>query len=184
MVGVANNRRTQYTVNVLKETLLSLLTQKELSKITVTEICDMADVNRGTFYLHYDNPIDLFNQIEEEIMDEILPLLDDKPHDHFRDWMTRLIEVIDDHRQAMKIIIKDDRPDSPVFKLFEQAHEKMVADMMECNPDFDRVKDEYRFRFCLDGAVGMITKWLEDEDISSDEVAELMMELMDKNVTS
>ena len=47
------DRRTRYTRQTIKETFLELLKQKNFTKITVTEICKISEINRGTFYLHY-----------------------------------------------------------------------------------------------------------------------------------
>ena len=47
------DRRTRYTRQAIKEILLEELKTKPYSKITVTEICKKAEMNRGTFYLHY-----------------------------------------------------------------------------------------------------------------------------------
>ncbi|WP_054654463.1 TetR/AcrR family transcriptional regulator [Lentilactobacillus kisonensis] len=71
MVGIKNNRRTQYTIQTLKRALLTLLQQEPLAKVTVTQICQEADINRGTFYLHFDNPDNLFEAIENDIFDQI-----------------------------------------------------------------------------------------------------------------
>ena len=43
------DRRTRYTRQVIKEAFLKLLEEKEYPKITVTEICRLAEINRGTF---------------------------------------------------------------------------------------------------------------------------------------
>ena len=44
------NRKTQYTKSVIRESFLSLLREKPVEKITVTELCAKADINRSTFY--------------------------------------------------------------------------------------------------------------------------------------
>jgi len=49
------DRRTRKTVNALRTAFLELLRQKPADKITVTEITKLADVDRKTFYLHYDS---------------------------------------------------------------------------------------------------------------------------------
>ena len=53
MTGISNNRRVQYTVSQFKAALLQILATKSLDEVTVTEICRQADLNRGTFYLHF-----------------------------------------------------------------------------------------------------------------------------------
>ncbi|MTV82271.1 TetR/AcrR family transcriptional regulator [Secundilactobacillus folii] len=178
MVGVVNNRRTQYTVNALKNALMALLEKKPLDKITVTEICHLADVNRGTFYLHYDSPVDLLDQIEGEILDEILPLLATKDHDHFADWMISLVNVVDKHRDAMRVVIQDNREESALTRLFSKAHEHMLADCETNTPGFNRKKMEYQFTYCCTGTIGLIKKWLEDDDLSAKELSNLLTELM------
>ena len=44
------DRRIKYTKNIIKTTFLKKLEEKEINKITVSEICKEADVNRATFY--------------------------------------------------------------------------------------------------------------------------------------
>ena len=55
------DRRTRYTRQVIKEAFLKLLEEKEYPKITVTEICRLAEINRGTFYLHYYDTADVLD---------------------------------------------------------------------------------------------------------------------------
>src|SRR5699024_12375031 len=54
-----------------KQRLMDLLKEKQMSTITVKEICALADVNRSTFYAHYTNHFDLLAQIENEFIDDM-----------------------------------------------------------------------------------------------------------------
>lgn len=65
------DRRIKYTRMVLNESLLKSLETKPLSKITVTEICKDADVNRSTYYTHYTDPFDQFTQLKSELFKEV-----------------------------------------------------------------------------------------------------------------
>ena len=49
--------------------LLSLLENKPFAYITISEICEAADVNRSTFYLHYENTSDLLKEATAYILD-------------------------------------------------------------------------------------------------------------------
>ena len=62
--GAIMDRRIKYTKKVLKETLLNILEKKDISKISVTEICTEADINRGTFYRYYNDVYDLLKGIK------------------------------------------------------------------------------------------------------------------------
>ena len=63
--GQKKDRRIQYTRNVLGQTLVQLLHSKPIEKISITEICKLADINRATFYLHYHSPYELLSEIQE-----------------------------------------------------------------------------------------------------------------------
>ena len=62
------DRRTLYTRMVIKDALLNLLAEKEYADITIADLCREAEINRGTFYLHYDN----LRRVMDELFDEAL----------------------------------------------------------------------------------------------------------------
>lgn len=61
-----SNKRYQKNKQRIQTTLISLLQEKELSKITVQEICETLDINRSTFYYHYMDIFDLAEQVFKE----------------------------------------------------------------------------------------------------------------------
>lgn len=63
--------RVRYTRMRIKEAFFSCLERKPASKITVKEICDMAEINRATFYKHYADPFELMQKLEEETLEEL-----------------------------------------------------------------------------------------------------------------
>ena len=62
------DRRVRKTRQQLRRCLAILLKEKKIQEITVREIMEMADLNRGTFYLHYRDVFDLLEQIEKELL--------------------------------------------------------------------------------------------------------------------
>ena len=62
------DRRTLKTKKAICNAMMDLLTQKELHKVTVQEITDIADINRATFYKHYLDVYDLYDQLERDIL--------------------------------------------------------------------------------------------------------------------
>ena len=65
------DRRIKYTKMVLKEALIEILQERPVERVTVKEICDRADVNRSTFYVHYGSPQELLESICRELCEEI-----------------------------------------------------------------------------------------------------------------
>lgn len=72
------DRRTRYTLSVIREAFFTLLREKGFDRLTVTDICKLADINRGTFYLHYEDKYSLLNTLIDEALDAD-PLLDGSP---------------------------------------------------------------------------------------------------------
>ena len=68
--------RVKYTRMVIQQTFLELLQKKPISKITVTEICEIAGINRATFYKHYMDPYDLLEQFENEAIQGLLSMME------------------------------------------------------------------------------------------------------------
>ena len=62
------DRRTLYTRMVIKDALLNLLAEKEYADVTIADLCREAEINRGTFYLHYSN----LHEVLEELFDDAL----------------------------------------------------------------------------------------------------------------
>lgn len=61
------DRRTEYTVRVIKDAYLELLQQKPAAKISVTEICNLAEINRCTFYLHFSDAPNVMEVLKDDI---------------------------------------------------------------------------------------------------------------------
>lgn len=70
------DRRTRYTRQTIKDIFLEELQTKPYGKITVTELCKKAEMNRGTFYLHYYDIDDVLNDILEDFLSDTSSVLD------------------------------------------------------------------------------------------------------------
>ena len=62
------DRRIRKTRDTLKRTLAELVREKDLRDITVRDITEKADLNRGTFYLHYKDVYDLMEKMEDDLI--------------------------------------------------------------------------------------------------------------------
>lgn len=74
-MGKRVDRRQVKTKQALRKALIELIEEKGLSNITVTDITTRADVNRGTFYLHYQDAPDMLSRIQEEVFESVIALL-------------------------------------------------------------------------------------------------------------
>ena len=67
----AEDRSSIRSKTMIKEAMLELMVEKPFDKITITDIVKKADINRGTFYAHYDNTAEVLKSISASVMDEI-----------------------------------------------------------------------------------------------------------------
>lgn len=70
------DRRTRYTRQTIRDTLLELMREKGFQHVTVTELCKRAELNRGTFYLHYLDLNDVLDDILTELMSQTTCAMD------------------------------------------------------------------------------------------------------------
>lgn len=70
------DRRTRYTRSVIRQSLLTLMQQKPFAKVTVTEICRLSEINRGTFYLHYYDLEDVLDDVIKEMIRDTTQVFD------------------------------------------------------------------------------------------------------------
>lgn len=89
--------RIQKTRRAIKTAFLSLLSGKNLEQITVKELCQTAEISKGTFYLHYRDLFDLSDQLQRDAIRKILSLIDEPMDalDNLDRFMRKLKEALD-----------------------------------------------------------------------------------------
>ena len=89
--------RTRFTKKVIVEAFLSLLREKPLSKITVKEVCEIADINRSTFYKYYLDCFDLVEQLEQEALRETGEMIQAMRAQKPETVLTQMLEQVQKH---------------------------------------------------------------------------------------
>lgn len=174
------DRRIKYTKSAIKEAFLSLLEYKELNKITVSELCQLADVNRATFYRYYLDIYDLFDKIQEEFVDELKLAInnDDSSKYTVATFSHGLLEVLLKEKKLAKIMFKTNNKllflDDILEITYDICYNNWKADL----PDVDPQDVEYATIFIFNGALGIINYWITnnfEKDVN--EIAQLIENL-------
>ncbi|WP_052350567.1 TetR/AcrR family transcriptional regulator [Paenibacillus gorillae] len=66
-MGEKTDLRKKRTRRLLRTALLELVDERGLERVTVIDLTEKAEINRGTFYLHYRDVPDLMEQIKQEV---------------------------------------------------------------------------------------------------------------------
>ena len=69
------DRRVRRTQKLLKESLVQLMSEKAFKDITIKDITERADLNRGTFYLHYSDTYDLLTAMENGVLEDFQEMI-------------------------------------------------------------------------------------------------------------
>ncbi|QQZ09858.1 TetR/AcrR family transcriptional regulator [Heyndrickxia vini] len=67
-----NDRRISKSTKALKNALITLMGEKDFKKISITDLVQSADLNRGTFYKHYETKEDLLNELIDDVMEDLV----------------------------------------------------------------------------------------------------------------
>jgi len=157
------DRRVQYTKQVLKETFFELLKEKPVSKISVTDLCEKANINRGTFYTHYLDIYDLYDKLCSEILQEIINELEYVgPNKECHEPVYNILEMINKQRDLFFTIIKWEDNDSILERLFILFHDKFIT-MISNDFKLDNLKYiDYCYQFIIGGSIAVITNWIKN----------------------
>ena len=81
------DRRIAKTKILLENSLIKLMIEKGFDKISIKDLCEEADINRGTFYLHYKDKYDLLEQKEDEILKGFIKIVTNIVEEHPKDFI-------------------------------------------------------------------------------------------------
>lgn len=171
------DRRVKYTKKIIKDTFLELLSQKDIKKITVSEICEKADINRATFYRYYLDVYDLLDSIEKgfetDLKSAYTPKNDsEKTISHFAKAM---LEVFLQNKELVKILFNTNNNIYFLNNILELAYAKCKERWEKDLPDISEDDMEYASVFIFNGALGVINFWVQNDfDKDIDEIATII----------
>lgn len=161
------DRRIKKTQILLKETLTNLIEKKELRNITVSELCELANINRGTFYLHYVDIYDMIEKFEKAIVDDLIKIIEkNSPISADYYILPVLIQVIEYLYKDMRFVkaMLSKNGDS---HFLEQLKRTMLVQTKQSLPAFAPKFDETFIRFLtvfiVSGGAGVFQEWLNDD---------------------
>lgn len=172
------NRRVRITKKMIKDAYLELLEHNSSEKISVTDICKAADVNRSTFYMYYENTIILHQEIENDVLEQI-PILSDTPETitsdkEFIDILEHFFSYIQKNERMFRILIL--QPDNRNFnrRLIETVLKKYHVDSLIKNP----LLAEYQYVFIVSDVIGLLGAWIEGNfPISARQISEFTLQI-------
>ncbi|MBN7773447.1 TetR/AcrR family transcriptional regulator [Clostridium aminobutyricum] len=172
-MNVKNNQRTQNTQNKIKEVFIELLGGKDINKITIQDICRKANVNRTTFYTHFNDIYDLLQKIEIEKMQTILSLLQsDTQIQPVLNEVTleKLLDFVLENANFYKVYLNDFYVSPTINTLLDHLDTLLVScnnqnynNLFGQNLHEQKVELYYEIEYLKAGMVGVIRTWLNSD---------------------
>ena len=173
------DRRVRRTKKLLTQALTQLLQEKQINEITVKELTDLADMNRGTFYLYYKDIFDMLEKIEDglfEALDEIVSLHEhDDVSQQTKPILLDLFHFIEENQEMCRVLLSPHGDMNFLHRLNKVVREKCL----QMWPNEEEKKDvtfEYHYSFVVYGCVGVFRTWLNSK---CQEPAEKMADMAD-----
>ncbi len=150
--------RKRYTQRVLKASLLELLKRRPINKITVKDVCALAELNRSTFYSHYSDCFDLLDHIEDELVAEFEEALSRVGFRDVTALIVAIYEIIDKHEEACRTLIFNNTNASVIQRMIEAAREKSIAEWKLALPGATNVDLEMLYTHLSNGLMNVVVK--------------------------
>jgi Transcriptional regulator len=163
----ASDRRTNRTRAALKSALVELILEKGYGSITIVDIANRADYNRGTFYKHYLDKDDLLAAIKFEILRELSDALlapyeglDRVDADKIFPSTLRLLQHIEQHRDSFVAMISANK--EFYYDIYNMLRNSMKNDMhIVINDTKEQIDYEIMLSYRMSAFVGVIMYWVE-----------------------
>ena len=174
--------------NFIKKAVVKLMREKEISKITVSDIIREADISRGTFYAHYTDIESVIEQIETEELEKLLSFIDaikdseSKKNTVF--FIRSICEYLARDKDYYKMLTQTNIIHNFIHRLINIYYEQTIAQIIESGENISHIDANVFLTFTSTGASMVIISWLNgDIQGSPKEISERLASLIDTSKT-
>ena len=172
---MAEDRRVRKSKRAIKQAFIQLLKENNLDRITIQQISDLADVNRGTFYLNYEDKYALLDEMENEQIEKIKGFVDIRKMDLSTKTSDRFIE--DFANKIIKNVITHIEYNIEFYQVIlnlerKSQIEEQLADIVRSNikhlignkDNVFGIPENYYLSYVVGSMMSMIKYWVSDEN--------------------
>lgn len=154
MTDNQDGRRVKMTKALLKTSLIELMKTKSIHTISIKEICSGADINRSTFYRHYNTQYELYDEIVHEILSELIKAYQKsrENEDDMQDSIAAVLEIAERNREVCLVILSD-KGNVTMGESFVKAISPVVEEEAS-------ELSIYLFQFMAAGLANIVWTWL------------------------
>lgn len=175
-----NDRRSRKTQKLIFDTFTGLLHKKDFAKISIKDITDQADVNRSTFYIHFEDKYDLLNKyLAFQTLDfssYAVQIHANIPQEKIQELMTLIFSYFDSKHELFEILFNNEN--EKYFLPPFQVKIKQILDDTLSWTNKDVLYQQVDLIFISSALASAIKWWLQNPDsLSIQQIASHVTEL-------
>lgn len=169
--------RVRYTRMVIEQSFLELLKEKPVAKVTVTELCERAQINRATFYKHYMDVPDLLEKIEEDLFNKIRSSFDEEEI-KLKHFLISMMQYTRENQSRFMALGGDNGDPALMTKTFMVCYERAYPLLAQNLRTLQENEKQMLYHYLSHGAGAVLTWWIKDGMRQSPEdVAQFILDL-------
>jgi AcrR family transcriptional regulator len=182
------DRRIIKSKKSMRDALVLLMKENDFKDITISDIVDSADLNRGTFYKHYQYKEDILNEIIDEVITDLIDSYRDpyKNIDMFEvnnlsTSAIKIFEHVSKYAPFYSLIFHSDTLNGFERKLCTVLKDLALNDIIDCSPKHT-INSELQASYQAYAILGLIIEWITGGfKYSSGYMAEQLLEILKHN---
>lgn len=175
---MANDARVRYTKTVIQQSFASLLWERPLNKVTVKGICELAQINRATFYKHYADAYDLMDKMEDEALAELQTTIKSSTGDGIQKTLVHILDKMHAEGDLYQALFSENGDPSFPMKVFRTCYAELEGYSKGELPHLTEDQRAWAFAYVAQGSTGVLNCWVAGGMRQpSDEVAAFVAEL-------
>lgn len=183
------NHSTEETKNHIKSTFISLYKVREINEISVTELCNKAEINRRTFYNHFDDIYALKKDVENEVIDafrNFYPFfLDAVVNQNFTDEAASVIERFAENYKDIILLLITTRANKSFLETIRKYSSDCIQKIIPFKLDLTIPINRSIVEYISYGQIGIIIWWItEGQKVDIKDLAETINKIQKQGAIS
>ena len=181
----AEYRSALRSKSLIKKALAKLMHEKELDKITVSDIIREADISRGTFYAHFPDIRSVLEQIESEEIKKLVSLVnklkdEENASNSSKTFLTIIFNYLNSDLDYYKMLMQSCFLNNYISRLVDIYYEETLSNLLERDPSKDINEANTYMVYTTNGAKEVLISWLKGNIKGTpDEMASRLSRLID-----
>ena len=156
--------RVRYTKTAIRDSIIRLLEEKPFHKLTLTQVCQKAGINRTTFYRYYRDLYDWRSQMERECLERTVRILQTGGPGGMEDVLTRQFRDMKENRGLYGLFFSPQFESSAleqaVLLALENTHRRVNTGKSPATGGEDRKK--WASWYITYGGLGLVIGWIQN----------------------